>query len=36
MLKDVHRTAKRSKHMQGELHRLKAAIYGMENDLRQL
>lgn len=36
MLKDVHRTAKRSKRMQSDLHQLKAAIYGMENDLRCL
>ncbi|XP_071818376.1 coiled-coil domain-containing protein 77-like [Apostichopus japonicus] len=36
MLTDVHRTAKRSKRMQSDLHQLKAAIYGMENDLRCL
>ncbi|XP_054750842.1 coiled-coil domain-containing protein 77-like [Lytechinus pictus] len=36
MLRDVHTTAKKSKEMQGELHRLKAMIYGMENDIRRL
>ena len=36
MLRDVYETAKRSKKMQGELHQLKALIYGMENDIRNL
>ncbi|XP_022082623.1 coiled-coil domain-containing protein 77-like isoform X2 [Acanthaster planci] len=36
MLHDIHQTARRSKKMQGELHQLKAFIYGMENDLRNL
>ncbi|XP_071492109.1 coiled-coil domain-containing protein 77-like [Diadema antillarum] len=36
MLRDVHTTARKSKEMQGELHRLKAMVYGMENDIRRL
>ncbi|NP_001171806.1 coiled-coil domain containing 77-like [Saccoglossus kowalevskii] len=36
MLQDIKRTARRSKMIQGELHQLKAKIYGIENDLRHL
>ena len=36
ILRNVRRTAGRSKHMMGELKNLKAKVYGLENDLRHL
>ncbi|XP_071960534.1 coiled-coil domain-containing protein 77-like [Antedon mediterranea] len=36
MLHDIHKTAKRSKKIQGELHNLKAKVYGLEDDLRRI
>ena len=36
ILRNVRRTAGRSKEMFGELKHLKAKVYGMENDLKHL
>ncbi len=36
ILRNVRRTAGRSKHLMGELKGLKAKVYGLENDLRHL
>ena len=36
ILKNVHKTAGRSKEISDELKTLKAKVYGMENDLRHL
>ena len=36
ILRNIRRTAGRSKEMVGELKNLKAKVYGIENDLRHL
>ena len=36
VLRNVHKTAGRSKKLVGELHNLKAKIYSLENDVRHM
>ena len=36
ILKNVHRTAHRSKKIASDLHHLKGKIYGLENELKHL
>jgi len=36
ILNNVHQTANRSKHLAGQLHKLKTKVYGMESDLKRL